>query len=114
LTDLQANFNILPVAISQAGRWHYAFVYDITTRHFPDLIDRTRLISERKARLKLTELYLRSVGATQLSQLRKLFGWSSGDIEHTLDELDKSGLVHSHLARADQAGEWISLTSLTD
>jgi hypothetical protein len=87
LTDLQANFNILPVGVSNAGRWRYAFIYDLVTRHYPDLIDRTRLISEKQARRELARLYLASVGQTSLREVMKLFGWSQREAEESLADL---------------------------
>ena len=44
MTDLQADFKILPTGVADAGAWHYAFFYDITARHFPEIIDQTRYI----------------------------------------------------------------------
>jgi hypothetical protein len=35
LTELQADFKVLPVGVTQAGAWRYAFAYDLVTRHFP-------------------------------------------------------------------------------
>ncbi len=93
LTELQANFQILPTGISQAGAWHYAYYYDLTLRHFPQLLDQARFISERQAHMKLAELYLRSVGAAQERDLSKLFGWSAADLKDTLERLEQAGIA---------------------
>lgn len=93
LSDLQANFQILPVGITQSGRWHYAHLYDLTVRQFPDLIDRTRFIDDRKAQESLAELYLRSTGAAQPRDLQRLFGWSREVVARTLDSLVQKGLA---------------------
>ena len=37
LADLQAGFLVVPVAVTQAGAWHYAFAYDIVARHYPEI-----------------------------------------------------------------------------
>ena len=37
LADLQADFKLVPVAVTEAGAWHYAFAYDIVARHYPEL-----------------------------------------------------------------------------
>jgi hypothetical protein len=63
LIELQTDFKILPVGVTRSGGWNYAFAYDITARHFPDLPDRAHTIREDQARQKLVELYFRSVGA---------------------------------------------------
>ncbi len=106
ITDLQADFKILPVGVSQAGRWNYAFYYDIVTRHYPDLPDRTRFIGERQARRKLAGLYLRSVGAAQVRDLRRLFGWPPAVAEQALDDLLQAGELAAGLELEGQKGEW--------
>ena len=50
LDTLQVDMRVLPVSISEAGRWHYAFVYDLTHRYYPDLSEQARTINENKAR----------------------------------------------------------------
>jgi hypothetical protein len=114
LSDLQADFKILPVGVSQAGRWRYAFIYDLAPRHFPDLIDRTRHIGDRQARQRLADLYFRSVGAAQPRCLRLLFGWSPPDIDRLLDDLvSTAGLVRG-LEHPARPGEWLALPELVD
>src|SRR5204862_1215453 len=60
LEVLQADFKILPVGVAQAGAWKYAFIYEITAQHYPDLPEQARGIGEAEAREKLAELYFRS------------------------------------------------------
>jgi hypothetical protein len=112
LTDLQADFKILPVGVTQAGRWNYAFSYDIVTRHFPDIIDRTRLIGERQAYRKLTEIYLRSVGAAELRDITKLFSWIQKDAQRALEELIQAGVLAGPAEMIDQQGKWFALKEL--
>jgi hypothetical protein len=107
LVDLQAGFQILPVGISQAGRWHYAYIYEVVHRHFPELLEQARSISERPARQKLAELTLRSVGAAQEGDLRKLFGWSADEVGRTVNDLVKAGLARAGVQVEKQPGEWI-------
>jgi hypothetical protein len=114
LSDLQADFKILPVGVSQAGRWRYAFIYDLAPRHFPDLIDRTRHIGDRQARQRLAELYFRSVGAAQPRCLRLLFGWSPPDIDRLLDDLVSTGGLVRGLEHPARPGEWLALPELVD
>jgi hypothetical protein len=114
LADLQAGFQILPVGISQAGRWHYAFIYEVVHRHFPDLLEQARLIGERQARQKLAELTLRSVGAYQIRDFCKLFGWSPDESAHTIDDLVKAGLACRGIEVEKQSGEWICVIDLTE
>lgn len=87
LTDLQANFQILPVRIVDAGRWHYAMEYDLTTRQYPDLIDRTRFITDREAQARLVTWYYDSVGAAPVQDATKLFGWGPSITAAVVDTL---------------------------
>jgi hypothetical protein len=107
LVDLQAGFQILPVGISQAGRWHYAFIYEVVHRHFPELLEQARSISERQARQKLAELTLRSVGVAQEHDLIKLFGWSAAETGRAVDDLVKAGLAQESVQVEKQPGNWI-------
>ncbi len=109
ITDLQADFKILPVGVSQAGRWNYAFYYDIVTRYYPDLPDQTRFIGERQARCKLAWLYLRSVGAAQVRDITRLFGWAPADAERALDNLVRDGALMAGLELEGRKGEWWGL-----
>jgi len=112
LTDLQADFKILPVGVAQVGAWNYAFKYEIVARQYPELPERAHDISERQARLKLAEIYFRSVGAASRGDLSKLFGWFPTPIEHTLKALEKDGIVRGGLEMTGRRGEWFALPEL--
>ena len=112
LEVLQADFKILPVGVARAGAWKYAFIYEVVSRHYPELPERARPISEAEARRKLIELYFDSVGAAQERDVHKLFGWHKDLITRTI-----AGLVEQEtLAQVDhpsQSGEWLALIKLT-
>jgi DNA glycosylase AlkZ-like len=112
LADLQADFKLAPVAVTQAGGWHYAFAYDIVARHYPDIAEQAHNISEDEAHLKLSELYLRSVGAVQVGDLSKLFGWKSFEIKRTVEQLNQRGLVHIDVQIEKHPGRWLVLADL--
>jgi len=102
LDELQTSFRILPVGVSDAGAWHYSFVYDIVPRHFPDLVERAHPITEPEARQKLIMLYLRSVGAASLKDIQRVFGsaphkWESSRTERDLRRLEEHGEVRSQI-----------------
>jgi hypothetical protein len=113
LEDLQKDFKILPVGIAEVGAWKYAFRYDITARHMPELLEQARPIGEAEARQKLVGLYFASVGAAQLRDVTRLFGWPPELVKRTLDKLAyKEELVeadHPH-----KAGAWLSLPELVN
>lgn len=112
LTELQADFKILPVGVTRSGGWRYAFAYDLVTRHYPNLINQSRFIDEKQAREKLTELYFRSVGAAQINDIRKLFGWHPTDVISAVDGLIHMDILQRVFQPEDKPGEWIVLTEL--
>lgn len=91
LENLQVTLRILPVGISEAGAWHYAFIYDLVHRHFPDLIDRAGPISEYEARRNLLERFYVSMGASPLHDATRLFGWRAEDTQHAAEKLVAAG-----------------------
>ncbi len=108
LEDLQMGFKILPVGVAEAGAWKYAFIYQITARHFPDLPEQARQISESAARMKLLECYFDSVGSAQMRDIHKLFGWGAELAQRAVGRMLEAGslCVAEHPA---QAGEWLAL-----
>jgi hypothetical protein len=112
LVDLQADFKILPVGVSQSGGWRYSFIYDLVPRHYPNLPDQARLIQERDARQKLVNAYLLSVGATQMRDLAKLFRWPKKHLEDTMQALIASKAITPGLQLADHPGEWMAIPDL--
>lgn len=98
LDILQSDMRVLPVSIADAGRWHYAFVYELTHRYLPELGEQAHAISEKQARMKIVEKYLESVGAASFHQVHSLFRWSKETTERTLDQLVNDGQVISGIA----------------
>ena len=111
LEDLQKDFKILPVGVAEVGAWKYAFIYQITALHYPDLPERARPISESQARTKLLELYFESVGAAQTRDVNKLFGWGAELASRALTRLveNEKIIIAEH---PKQNGEWMALTKL--
>jgi len=112
LETLQSDFKILPIGVAEAGAWKYSFIYEIVTRHYPDLPEQARVIGEAEARAKLAELYFRSVGAAQTRDLTKLFGWSAEITARTLMRLIKNELIVGEVTRKDLNGSWYALKEL--
>ena len=112
LEDLQKDFKILPVGIAEAGAWKYAFRYEITARHMPELPEKARSIGEAEARRKLLELYLVSVGAAQIRDAVKLFGWLPELTHRTFAWLVQNGFVKDGLSHPQMSGDWVALPEL--
>ena len=111
LEDLQMDFKILPVGVAEAGSWKYAFIYDIAARHYPDLPESARHITEAQARSKLLQLCLESNGAVQRRDVPKLFGWNAQLCSRALTPLVDSGAV-TETSHPKLGGDWLCLPRL--
>lgn len=114
LAVLQADFKVLPVGVARAGAWNYAFVYDLVSRHLPDLPEKARFIQEDQARGKLVMTYLYSVGAAQLRDVVKLFGWTRPVTEQTLLDLVSEGAIGDGVHLEDEPGKWYAISNLME
>jgi hypothetical protein len=98
LDILQFTFRIMPVGISEAGAWKYAFIYDIVTRHYPWVLEKAHPIGEWDARRKIIISYLKSVGAARLIDISRLLSWPSAHVEKASRKLiETKELVVSEL-----------------
>jgi predicted transcriptional regulator len=93
LNDLMAEFKVLPVGVSDAGAWHYSHIYDITARHYSDIQEKSRNISEDQARVILAGNYFKLVGISTQSDIQKLFGWHPEIMSRTLQKLAEKGII---------------------
>jgi hypothetical protein len=91
LHDLQRGLWVVPVGVAEAGAWRYAFIYELFDRWFPSIARQARDIPRDVARQHLTELYLASVGAAELNQVRSLFGWSRTEAVQALGAVAEAG-----------------------
>ena len=112
ISDLQADFKILPIGVTDSGAWHYAFAYAITAHYYPELPEQAHSISERQAYDALALHYLRSVGAARASDLVKLFGWRLPTVEASLVRLEQAGQVRRGFCLSDQRGEYTLVPEL--
>ncbi len=109
--DLQKDFKILPVGIAEVGAWKYAYRYNITARHMPELPVQARPIGEAEARQKLVGLYFASVGAAQVRDVSKLFGWTPELVKRTVERLVQKGKL-AEAEHPQMAGVWLALPEL--
>lgn len=108
LEYLQKDFKILPVGVAQAGAWKYSHIYAITTSHFPELAEQARTITESQARAKLLELYFNMVGAAQVRDVQKLFGWGNEVVKRVVGKMVESGKLDT-VEHPKFAGEWVAI-----
>jgi hypothetical protein len=114
LADLQAGFLIVPVAVTQAGAWHYAFAYDIVARHYPEIAERARYIGELDAQRKLVKLFFYSLGAAQIRNVAMLFGWGNETSQAAIQYWVSAGEISASIQIEDQPGEWFVLRKLVE
>jgi hypothetical protein len=94
LVELQVGMKIVPVGVAEAGAWRYAFIYDLVTRHFPDLLARSQLITRAQARAALLERHVANVVVADRSAIARVFGalkWTAHELDKTLTSLCESG-----------------------
>jgi uncharacterized protein YcaQ len=91
LHDLQRGLWVVPVGVAEAGAWRYAFIYELFDRWFPSIARQARDIPRDVARRHLTRLYLDSVGAADVRQVRSLFGWGQPEVEQALEAVVGAG-----------------------
>lgn len=112
ITDLQADFKITPVGVARVGGWNYAFIYNLTGRAYPAIIEQARHIDERQARQTIAGRYLEALGAARPRDLARLFGWRSADAQRAADALVKAGLAHPNVEIETLHGEYLLLSRL--
>ncbi len=112
LADLQADFKIMPVAVVDAGSWHYSFAYDIVARHEPSIVENARYLGELDARQKILELYFQSLGAAQYRDVQKLMGWKPKDLQQAIEHLQNIGFIRIVRDQEHLPGEWLVLGDL--
>ena len=114
IDDLQMEFRILPVGIAPVGAWRYAFIYDCTHRHHPELFQQVMQagLEEPAARCEIARLYLRSTGAVQEATLGRIFGWQPKATHQSVAALAASGLVSEDVELEGQKGNWVVLKEL--
>jgi hypothetical protein len=110
LAELQMDFRITKVAISDANRWSYCYVYDLLPRHFEAIVEAARGISGQQARETLMLRYLQTVVAATPQQIRRLFGWEAGDVERLSARLAGDGRLHKDVEIEGAAGKYLIWT----
>lgn len=111
LVDLQTDMKILPVCVAPVGRWRYAYIYDLVARHFPEIVQKARFISEKQAWEFLVNGYFLSVGASPLHDLIKLLGMTEEQAQYVTSKLISDGDIIK-VRVEEQAKDWLTLSQL--
>lgn len=115
LDDLQLDFRILPIGVAPVGAWRYAFIYECTHRHFPDIFERVTALelTEPAARQYLARLYFRSVGAARLVDAARLFNWRPPDTQKAVNALVEAGTL-APAVHPQEKGDWFALPEVLE
>jgi len=112
LDTLQMEFKILPTGTSEAGRWRYAFVYNLVTRHYPDLLEKAGKITESQAREQILKSYLKSVGAIEVKQAARLLRWKPAVCQKTALALIEQGILVDDVKLKGKEEQLIAVSEL--
>lgn len=112
LETLQITFRILPTGVAEAGAWNYAFIYDLVTRHYPDVIERAHPLSEWEARRRLALTAMNTLGASRTADLQRLFGWGPTLLDKALQKLVEAGHLVGDVQIEGKSGACVALPAL--
>jgi hypothetical protein len=112
LTFLQSDFKVLPIGVSDAGGWRYAFIYELVHRYYPSLLEKARAITENQARQELIRTYFHSVGAAQFRDLSLLFQWPADTTQKTISYWVDAGKLVAGCQHPESSGNWYALPEL--
>ncbi len=59
LDQLMADFKVLPVGTTDAGGWHYSYLYDTVSHFYPDLAEQARAIHQNRCQDPDSDVILR-------------------------------------------------------
>lgn len=111
---LQQQFKLLPIAISEAGAWKYAFVYDLTHRHFPELPEQARFIPESRAMEQILIHFFSTIAVSNLKKITALFQWENDRTRNALGRMVKSGVLLDEIMVEGNSEPQYCLKSIID
>jgi hypothetical protein len=107
LAELQMDLRIAKVAISDANRWGYCYVYDLLPRHFPGVAEAAQTITGNQARETILLHYLRTVIAASPREVSRLYDWPLEDVVRLSEQLSRQGQLHQGVRIAGLDGEYL-------
>jgi len=107
LAELQMDFRITKVAISDANRWGYCYVYDLLPRHYPEVVKAARAIGGQQARETILLRYLQTVIAATPRQTHRLFGWGLEEVSRLAANLAAAGRLRQGIHIEGLEGEFL-------
>jgi hypothetical protein len=87
MVELQRKLIAVKVGISDAGPWHYSYVYDLFVRAYPQQVEAARFLVPRQARQAIVRRYLRTAVVSGREYLAWLFGWEREEVSRAVEDL---------------------------
>jgi hypothetical protein len=112
LDQLMADFKILPIGTTEAGGWHYSYLYDTVYHYYPELSEQARPIDQKDAHVEILKYYFQSVGAALLRDIQRLFPWKADQIAFALSSLSSSSIICPEVEITGQHGKYLALRQL--
>lgn len=112
LEELQVTFRIMPVGVAQAGAWNYAFIYDLVTRHHPEIIEQAHPISEWEARRSILMRAVETLGAVKQTDVQRLLGWPAALVEKAVQRLIEARRLAADVTVEGAQGAHLALPAL--
>jgi hypothetical protein len=91
MVELQRKLIVVKVGISDAGPWHYSYVYDLFVRARPQQVEAARFLIPRRARQAIVQRYLRTAVVSSRENLAWLFGWEREEVNRAVEDLVEGG-----------------------
>jgi len=91
MVELQRKLMVAKVGTSDAGPWHYSYVYDLFPRAYPEQVETARFLIPRRARQTICRSYLRTAVVATRDYLSWLFGWEQTEVDRTVQDLVEAG-----------------------
>lgn len=97
---------------TDAGGWHYSYLYDTVSHFYPDLSEQARPIHQNNARMKILMSYFASVGVSTTHEIQRLFQWKPDQISPALTSLTASGYIDQDIEIEEQRGKYYAINQL--
>lgn len=93
MVELQRKLIVAKVGTSDAGPWHYSYVYDLFVRAYPEQVEAARFLIPRRAQQCILRRYLHTAVVASREYLAWLFGWEPEEMDWAVENLVEAGEV---------------------
>jgi len=91
IVEVQRKLMAVKVGTSDAGPWHYSYVYDLFVRAYPDQVEAARFLIPRRARQAILQRYLHTAVVASRKYVAWLFSWEQEEVDWAVEDLVEAG-----------------------